>query len=108
VWAKALTVADLGLHVTAHGLRHAHASWLLAAGWGADLVAKERLGHGSIRTTQRFLHTSPAATTRPWLRWPPSAAAGPGQHDDVMTGGGLGFLAICRIFPCATLHSHAA
>jgi site-specific recombinase XerD len=39
-----------------HGLRHAHASWLLAG--GADLqVVKERLGHSSIVTTQKYLGT---------------------------------------------------
>jgi integrase len=59
LWAKALTAADLGFHVTPHGLRHAHASWLLAG--GADLqVVKERLGHGSIRTTERYLHRLPS------------------------------------------------
>jgi site-specific recombinase XerD len=43
-----------------HGLRHAHASWLLAG--GADLqVVKERLGHGSIATTEKYLHTLPNA-----------------------------------------------
>ena len=43
-----------------HGLRHAHASWLLAG--GADLqVVKERLGHGSITTTEKYLHTLPDA-----------------------------------------------
>lgn len=41
-------------------LRHAHASWLLAG--GADLqMVKERLGHGSISTTERYLHTLPDA-----------------------------------------------
>jgi site-specific recombinase XerD len=45
-----------------HALRHAHASWLLAG--GADLqVVKERLGHGSIATTERYLHTLPDADT---------------------------------------------
>jgi site-specific recombinase XerD len=35
-------------------LRHAHASWLLAG--GADIqVVKDRLGHGSIVTTQNYL-----------------------------------------------------
>jgi len=58
VWAKALAKADLGVHITPHGLRHAHASWLLAG--GADLqVVKERLGHGSITTTEKYLHALP-------------------------------------------------
>ena len=40
--------------VKLRGLRHAHASWLLAG--GADLqVVKERLGHSSIVTTQKYL-----------------------------------------------------
>jgi hypothetical protein len=44
------------LHVRAHDLRHAHASWLLAG--GADLqTVKERLGHGIITTTEQYLHT---------------------------------------------------
>jgi integrase len=43
-----------------HDLRHSHASWLLAG--GADLqVVRERLGHASIMTTQRYLHTLPDA-----------------------------------------------
>jgi site-specific recombinase XerD len=46
--------------VRVHDLRHAHASWLLAG--GADLqVVKQRLGHGSLRTTERYLHTLPEA-----------------------------------------------
>jgi len=41
-------------------MRHAHASWLLAG--GADLqVVKERLGHASIATTEKYLHTLPDA-----------------------------------------------
>jgi site-specific recombinase XerD len=60
IWRKALAQAQLGFHVTPHGLRHAHASWLLAG--GADIqVVKERLGHGSITTTQRYLQTLPDA-----------------------------------------------
>jgi site-specific recombinase XerD len=43
-----------------HDLRHAHASWLLAG--GADLqVVRQRLGRGSLRTTERSLHTLPDA-----------------------------------------------
>jgi len=41
-------------------MRHAHASWLLAG--GADLqMVKDRLGHGSISTTEKYLHTLPEA-----------------------------------------------
>ena len=47
-------------HITPHGLRHAHASWLLAG--GADIqVVKERLGHGSIRTTELYLRSLPGS-----------------------------------------------
>ena len=60
IWLPALQKADLGFHVTPHGLRHAHASWLLAG--GADLqVVKERLGHATITTTGKYLHTLPDA-----------------------------------------------
>ena len=59
VWYPARDAAGLaGLRV--HDLRHAHASWLLAG--GADLqVVKDRLGHASIVTTERYLHTLPTA-----------------------------------------------
>jgi site-specific recombinase XerD len=58
VWLKALDIAQLGFHITPNHMRHAHASWLLAG--GADIqVVKERLGHGSITTTERYLHTYP-------------------------------------------------
>jgi integrase len=60
VWNPAVKAAGLDFRVTPHGLRHAHASWLLAG--GADLqVVKERLGHGSIVTTGKYLHTLPGA-----------------------------------------------
>ncbi len=60
VWTKAVASIGLDFHVRPHDLRHAHASWLLAG--GADLqVVKERLGHGSIATTEKYLHTLPDA-----------------------------------------------
>jgi hypothetical protein len=60
VWAPARTSAGLDDTVRVHDLRHAHASWLLAG--GADIeVVKERLGHGSILTTQKYLHSLPEA-----------------------------------------------
>jgi integrase len=35
--------------------RHTHASWLLAG--GADLAqVRDRLGHGSVRTTEKYIH----------------------------------------------------
>src|SRR5712691_1212740 len=54
VWYPARDAVGLaGLRV--HDLRHAHASWLLSG--GADLqVVKERLGHASIVTTEKYLH----------------------------------------------------
>lgn len=60
IWAPALGRAGITFNVRAHDLRHAHASWLLAG--GADLqTVKERLGHGSISTTEKYLHTLPDA-----------------------------------------------
>jgi site-specific recombinase XerD len=56
VWLKARETAGLGDGVKVHSLRHAHASWLLAGGAGLETV-KTRLGHSSILTTQKYLHT---------------------------------------------------
>ena len=59
VWNPARKAAGLG-KVRIHDMRHAHASWLLAG--GADLqVVKERLGHASISTTEKYLHSLPTA-----------------------------------------------
>jgi site-specific recombinase XerD len=56
IWKPALQEAGIGIAVRTHDLRHADASWLLAG--GADLqTVKERLGHGSIITTEKYLHT---------------------------------------------------
>jgi integrase len=60
VWRPACEAVGLPTLLRFHDLRHSHASWLLAG--GADLqVVKERLGHASIMTTQRYLHTLPDA-----------------------------------------------
>jgi integrase len=60
IWRPAVIAAGLDFAPTMRDLRHAHASWILAG--GADLqVIKERLGHGSITTTERYLHTLPDA-----------------------------------------------
>jgi integrase len=60
VWHPAVAAADIGFRVTPHGLRHSHASWLVAGGAHIQVV-KERLGHGSIATTGKYLHTMPGA-----------------------------------------------
>jgi integrase len=63
VWLPAVAGAGLRESVTFHGLRAAHASWLLAG--GADLqVVKERLGHRQIATTQQYLGVLPEAGDR--------------------------------------------
>jgi integrase len=63
VWLPAFLAAELKSTTTFHGLRAAHASWLLAG--GADLqVVKERLGHKQITTTQQYLGTLPDAGDR--------------------------------------------
>ncbi len=55
-----LTEAELPPARHTHGLRHAHVSWQLAG--GADLqIVKERLGHATITTTERCMHTLPGA-----------------------------------------------
>jgi len=48
---------SLGIHDTLHGMRHAHGSILHEA--GEDLKAiRDRLGHASVATTQRYIHAS--------------------------------------------------
>ena len=64
IWLPALRTANITTPVRPHDLRHAHASWLLAG--SADLhVVKERLGHASIVTTEKYLHTLPDADEPP-------------------------------------------
>ena len=63
IWKPALLAAGVDQGVRMHDLRHAHASWLLAG--GADLQqVKERLGHQSIATTEKYLHTLPTADSQ--------------------------------------------
>jgi integrase len=60
IWTPACVAAGLAFKPTMRDLRHAHASWLLAG--GADIqIVKERLGHATIATTERYLHTLPDA-----------------------------------------------
>ena len=60
VWKPTLERAGLSKDVRMHDLRHAHASWLLAGG-ASILVVQERLGHDSLTTTQKYVHTLPGA-----------------------------------------------
>lgn len=58
--APACARASLDPRPRLHDLRHSHASWLLAG--GADLqVVRDRLGHTSIATTSKYVHTLPTA-----------------------------------------------
>jgi integrase len=60
IWKPACKAAGIDPPVRLHDLRHSHASWLLAG--GADLqVVKDRLGHESIATTGKYVHTLPDA-----------------------------------------------
>jgi integrase len=60
VWRRACKDAGIDPPVRLHDLRHSHASWLLAGGASLQVV-KERLGHVSIATTDKYLHTLPDA-----------------------------------------------
>lgn len=58
IWYPALAHAGIARHIRVHDLRHTNASWMLAG--GADLeTVRERLGHASLRATERYLHTLP-------------------------------------------------
>jgi site-specific recombinase XerD len=60
IWKPACKAAGIDPPVRLHDLRHSHASWLLAGGASLQVV-KERLGHVSIATTDKYLHTLPDA-----------------------------------------------
>ena len=54
-WNEAITQSRIGWYPTTHDLRHANATLLLKNGVDVHEV-KERLGHQSITTTERYLH----------------------------------------------------
>lgn len=54
-WNEAINKSGIGWYPTTHDLRHANATILLKKGVDVHEV-KERLGHSSIVTTERYLH----------------------------------------------------
>jgi integrase/recombinase XerD len=59
--------AGISEDVTAHWLRHAHASHALAH--GADIVEiSNQLGHSSVGVTQVYVHIAPGKSTSRYLR----------------------------------------
>jgi site-specific recombinase XerD len=55
IWNKAIDKSAIGWLPRTHDLRHANATQLLKNGIDVHEV-KERLGHQSIKTTERYLH----------------------------------------------------
>jgi len=55
IWNKAIAKSAIGWSPRTHDLRHANATQLLKNGVDVHEV-KERLGHQSIKTTERYLH----------------------------------------------------
>jgi integrase len=55
IWNKAIAKSGIGWYPRTHDLRHANATQLLKNGVDVHEV-KERLGHQSIKTTERYLH----------------------------------------------------
>ena len=55
IWNKAIAKSAIGWSPRTHDLRHANATHLLKSGVDVHEV-KERLGHQSIKTTERYLH----------------------------------------------------
>jgi len=55
IWNEAITKSGIGWYPKTHDLRHANATLLLKKGVDVHEV-KERLGHQSITTTERYLH----------------------------------------------------
>lgn len=63
---KAAVRAGLGLNVSPHWLRHAHASHALDRGAPIHLV-QATLGHSSVATTGRYLHARPQDSSSQYL-----------------------------------------
>ena len=63
---RAVTRAGLPDSVSAHWLRHAHASHALDRGAPISLV-QQTLGHASVATTGRYLHARPNASSSQYL-----------------------------------------
>lgn len=55
IWNEAIEKSGIGWYPRTHDLRHANATQLLSLGVNVHEV-KERLGHQSITTTERYLH----------------------------------------------------
>jgi integrase/recombinase XerD len=55
---RACKQAGIDPRASAHWLRHSHASHFLEAGCNLRLL-QQSLGHGSVTTTERYLHISP-------------------------------------------------
>jgi site-specific recombinase XerD len=58
--------AGLGSDLSAHWLRHAHASHSLGRGAPIHLV-QQTLGHASVATTGRYLHGRPTGNSARYL-----------------------------------------
>jgi len=58
VWLPALSAAGFSRRVVFYDLRHSHATWLARSRTVDLMTLKERMGHRSIVTTQRYLSAS--------------------------------------------------
>jgi site-specific recombinase XerD len=78
VWRPAVRASGIDFDVRVHGLRHAHASWLLAG--GSDLKSvMDRMGHAQITTTQKYLDALPDRRPTQARRPPAHPRAHPGE-----------------------------
>jgi integrase len=58
VWKPALVAAGFSRRIVFYDLRHSHATWLANSHTVDIMKLKERMGHRSILTTQRYLSAS--------------------------------------------------